>query len=168
MEFDVDIRRLSPKFTQDYPSSRYPELMCKDDRPYTCLLIDTHLDYFICVPFRSEIGHKNAYLFSNTTRSKLSSSGLDYSKVVIIKDSSYIDSTPAIVDKDEYNETMININQISTEICVYIENYCNHCSGNARMHEQKFNRCYRYTTLKYFHSILGIAGSNVTSTQGHL
>ena len=48
MEFDVEIRRLSPKFTQDYPQSSFSDLMYKDNRPYTCLLIDTHMDYFIC------------------------------------------------------------------------------------------------------------------------
>ena len=164
MEFDVEIRRLSPKFTQDYPQSSFPELMYKDNRPYTCLLIDTHMDYFICIPFRSEIGHSNAYMFSSTARSKRSASGLDYSKVAIIKDSSYIDSAQAIVDKDEFNETMIHILQISNDICTYIDNYCNHCNGKAIMHERSFSRCYQYSTLKYFHDILGLASVNTTHT----
>ena len=163
MEFDVEIRRLSPKFAQDYPNSKYPELMYKNDRPYTCLLIDTHLDYFICVPYRSEIGHRNAYLFSTTARSKRSASGLDYSKVAIIKDTSYIDSAQAIVDKDEFNETMRNIVQISTDICSYVESYCNHCNGKVPMHERSFARCYQFSTLKYFHDILGIENVSASS-----
>ena len=35
-----------PKFTQAYPPATYPELMHKHGRPYTCLLIDSHDDYF--------------------------------------------------------------------------------------------------------------------------
>lgn len=60
MEYDSELSLLSSKFTQDYPPATYPELMHKHGRPYTCLLIDSHDDYFICVPFRSSIGHKNA------------------------------------------------------------------------------------------------------------
>lgn len=31
-------------------------------------------------------------------------SGLDYSKIVIIEKTDYIDSTEAIIDKDEFND----------------------------------------------------------------
>ena len=41
-----------------------------------------------------------------------SQSGLDYSKIIIITKTNYLDSTDAIVDKDEYNETMINLERI--------------------------------------------------------
>ena len=108
-EYDFQVYLLSQKFTTDYPLSQYPELMYKQGRPYTCLLIETHDNYFLCVPFRSSINHKNAYHFTSTQRSKKSKSGLDYSKTVVILNSDYIDSiTPAIVDQDEYNEMMRN------------------------------------------------------------
>lgn len=110
LEFDSKVYLLSSRFANDYPLSLYPELMYKQGRPYTCLLIETHDDYFICVPFRSSINHKNAFLFKGTARSLKSHSGLDYSKTVIIRDSEYIDSTtPAIVDQDEYREMSKNI-----------------------------------------------------------
>lgn len=44
---------------------------------------------YICVPFRSHIHHKNAFLFKNTERSKIDSSGLDYSKTVLIRPEDY-------------------------------------------------------------------------------
>lgn len=44
---------------------------------------------YICVPFRSHIHHKNAFLFKNTERSKADSSGLDYSKTVLIRPEDY-------------------------------------------------------------------------------
>ena len=72
MEYDSELSLLSSKFTQDYPPATYPELMHKHGRPYTCLLIDSHDDYFICVPFRSSIGHKNALITSIQTQQPLS------------------------------------------------------------------------------------------------
>lgn len=80
--------------------------MYKPKRPYTFLLIDTHEDYYICIPFRSSITHKNSYLFKHSKRSKKTKSGLDYSKVVLIQNDEYIDSKRAIIDQDEYKETM--------------------------------------------------------------
>lgn len=57
MDYAVEIYKLSTKFYIDYPETQYPELMKKDNRPYTCLLIETKDEYFICVPFRSNITH---------------------------------------------------------------------------------------------------------------
>ena len=131
--------------------------MCKKNRPYICLLIDTHKGYFICVPFRSSINHKNAFFFKGTARSTITKSGLDYSKIVIISNQDYIDSsTTAIVDQDEYNELMINLPQIVKEAVSYVDTYIQHVSGTKQIHPQQFDRRYRYTTLTYFHDILGI------------
>ena len=44
-------------------------------------------------------------MFKGTQRSKRTKSGLDYSKLVLIKDNEYLDNKKAIVDKDEFNET---------------------------------------------------------------
>lgn len=63
MNYLSQVYLLSAKFVQDYPSSAYPELLHKPGRPYTCLLIDTHDGFFICVPFRSSINHKYAFFF---------------------------------------------------------------------------------------------------------
>lgn len=105
MEFDHAIYLLSSEFITDYPPVKYPELMQKEGRPYTCLLIDSHDGYFICVPFRSSIHHKNAFFFKGTARSMRTQSGLDYSKIALVNESRYIDSTkPAIVDSDEYHD----------------------------------------------------------------
>ena len=60
MEFEVAIYQLSTEFIRDYPSHRYPELMYKKGRPYSCLLIDLHLDYFICVPYRKRKDRRTA------------------------------------------------------------------------------------------------------------
>ena len=141
MEFVSELSLLSQKFTQDYPAAQYPELLHKQGRAYNCLLIDTHDDYFICVPFRSSIGHNNAYLFTGTLRSRKSRSGLDYSKIVIVKDSDYLDSLrPAIVDQDEYVEMMRNLPTIVRGACDYVDTYINHIKGKVQLHPKAFLR----------------------------
>lgn len=157
MEYDSDVLLLSPKFMQDYPPSQYPELMYKLGRPYTCLLIDSHDDYFICVPFRSSIGHKNSFMFKGTARSVKSHSGLDYSKIVLVKDDEYLNSdTQAIVDDDEYTEMKKNLPLITKQVLSYVDTYINHVNGSSILHTKQFERKYKYSTLPYFHDILGL------------
>lgn len=132
--------------------------MLKDKRPYGCLLIKTHNDYYICVPFRSHIHHKNAFLFKNTERSKIDSSGLDYSKTVLIRPEDYdkylIEN--AVVDTDEYKAVRMNIYKIEKQISKYIEGYVKSVSDFENADKKSFERKYKYSTLKYFHDILGI------------
>lgn len=156
MDYAVEIRLLSQKFSNDYPEKIFPELMLKHGCPYTCLLIDTHDGFFICVPFRSSISHNTAFLFKNTRRSKKSRSGLDYTKMVPIKGGDYIDDVAAIVDNDEYVETLQNIERIDADVNRYISDYCKHIKGKYKLAERDFVRRYKYSTLPYFHDILGL------------
>lgn len=157
MEYLESLYLLSQDFMQDYPASVYPELMHKQGRPYSCLLIETHEGYFICVPFRSSIGHKNAFLFTGTARPKASRSGLDYSKIVIVKESRYLDSNrPAVVDQDEYNEMRANLPKIVEQVNRYVCTYMNHVTGKKTLHQREYTRKYGFSTLPYFHDILGI------------
>lgn len=157
MDFESDLYLLSAKFIQDYSASTYPELMHKQGRPYTCLLIDSHDDYFICVPFRSDIRHNNAFMFRGTKRSQTKNSGLDYSKIVLIKDSDYIDSsTKAVVDQDEYGQMKQNLSTIAQEATDYVDTYIGHINGSAPLHPRAFSRRYRFSTLPYFHDIMGL------------
>jgi hypothetical protein len=157
MEYLSQVYLLSTRFFRDYPAATYPELMHKLGRPYTCLLIDSHEGFFICVPFRSSINHKNAFFFKGTVLSQRTKSGLDYSKIVIISNPDYIDSsTAAVVDQDEYNEMMINLPQIVNEVVSYVDTYIAHINGTAPLHPRQFIRAYGYSTLVYFHDIMGI------------
>ena len=156
MTFDVDIYKLSNDFFSDHPADRYPEIMRKTDRPYYCLLIDIHTDYFICVPFRSNINHANAYMFKKSERSRRTHSGLDYTKIVIISKSSYFDDSAAIVDSDEYKEAMKNIRRIVHSTLKYVNGYIDHSNGTKVLDKSAYDRKYKYSTLPYFHNILGI------------
>lgn len=157
MEYLSQVYTLSTKFSTDYPNTNYPELMYKQGRPYTCLLIESHEGYFICVPFRSHIHHTNAYIFTTTARSRRSRSGLDYTKIVIISDLDYINSSiAAVVDNDEYVEMMTNLKQITQEVIGYVDTYILHANGTKPLHPRAYARSYGYSTLPYFHDILGI------------
>jgi hypothetical protein len=157
MEYEADVYLLSSKFISDYPADLYPELMHKKGRPYVCLLIDTHSGYFICVPFRSSICHKNAFMFVGSKRSQNTKSGLDYSKAVLVSNTEYLDSsTKAIVDPDEYTEMMRNLPKITKEAINYVDTYINHINGSAIIHAREFARNYQFSTLPYFHDIMGI------------
>lgn len=113
---------------------------------------------YICVPFRSHIHHKNAFLFKNTERLKNDSSGLDYSKTVLIRPEDYdkylIEN--AVVDTDEYRAVRMSIYKIEKQISKYIEGYVKSVSDFENADKKSFEWKYKYSTLKYFHDILGI------------
>lgn len=154
--FDFQILRLTDKFYKNYPQREYPELLEKKGRGYNCLLIQTHYDYFICIPYRSEISHKYAFKFHNTKRSQKHKSGLDYTKIVIVKKHEYISTESAMIDKDEYIKTVRNISRIVKESEEYIEEYVAHMNNECVISEMDFRRKYGMSTLKYFHEELNI------------
>lgn len=157
MDYIAQVYLLSQKFIQDYPLAVYSELLYKPGRPYACLLIETHEGYLICVPFRSNIQHKNAFLFKNTLRSLNSQSGLDYSKMVLIQNKDYLDlSKTAVVDQDEYNEMRANLPKIVGQVYRYIGTYMDHVTGVKPLHPQGYARKYGFSTLPYFHDVMGI------------
>ena len=155
-ENDYQILKLTDAFYKAYPNPPYREILKKKQRAYNCLLFQTHYNYFICIPYRTEISHRYAFHFTNTLRAKKHKSGLDYSKIVIIEKSEYIDSTDAIIDKDEFNKTMVNLGRIKKESLNFVEDYIAHMKGEKPLHKKEFDRGYGFSPLKYFHKELGI------------
>lgn len=125
-ENDFQILKLTDEFYNAYPNPPYTEILEKRKRAYNCILFQTHYDYYICVPYRTQISHNYAYHFRNSTRSRIHKSGLDYTKIVIINKSEYIDNIDALVDQDEYNETIINLKRIKREALEFVEDYIGH------------------------------------------
>ena len=89
-------------------------------------------------------------------RSMKHKSALDYTKIVIICKSDYIDTQDALIDNDEFNETMINLDRIKKEALKFVEDYVAHMSGTVELHPQEYRRRYAFSTLQYFHKELGI------------
>ena len=158
--YDHQVLRLTEEFYDRYPNPPFTELETKKSRQYNCLLVQSPYDYFICIPFRSRVNHKYAFHFKDSARSRRGKSALDYSKSVIVNDTVFIDSKPAIVDSDEYSEMMRNMDIIVREILKYVDEYVSFCNNESlRISEEEFARRYRFSTLKYFHEILGISAS---------
>ena len=103
------------------------------------------------------LSHKYAFHFRRSARSRRGKSALDYSKIVIISNPDYLDSTPGIVDADEYTEMMRNMKVIVRKVLQYVEDYVSYhkCEEN-RISNEEFTRRYRFSTLRYFNDILGI------------
>ena len=155
MEYIAEIHSLSSSFYTDYPSTNYPEISVKKGRPYSCLLIEYINDLIICIPFRSHVRHKYAYHFKNSARAKQCQSGLDYTKIILIKNSKYLDTTTAaVVDQDEYKETIQNLPRIVKEITDYIESYRDDLNGVLKLHHKEWQRRYGMSTLPYFDEFL--------------
>ena len=72
--------------------------------------MQTHYNYYICVPYRTEITHSYAYHFRKSARSRKHHSGLDYSKLVIIDKPEYIEDKIVKLSTKEiyYFETVDN------------------------------------------------------------
>lgn len=156
--FDYQIINLTKQFYIHYSDPPYTEIARKGTRPYSCLLIQSSYDYFICIPYRSHIKHKYSYRFRHSVRSKINESGLDYSKLVIIKNSEYIGTSDAIIDSDEYKETRDKIDYIKKDVQEYIREYVECITDKKEKYDKRrFQRKYGYSTLKYFHEELGIS-----------
>ena len=156
-EYTFQVLKLTAEFYADYPNPPYTEIEEKDQRRYNCLLIQTHYDYFICVPFRSHVKHKNCFKFKKSARSRIGQSALDYSKAVIIKDTKYLDSKQGSVDSDEYKEMVQNMNRIVAEAMKYVEDYVAYHSNTEKyISEEEYKRRYQFTALQYFHDLLHI------------
>ena len=155
-ENDYQILRLTDLFYQQYPNPPHKEMLKKKKRAYNCLLFQTHYNYFICIPYRSEITHSFAYLFKKSIRSKKHKSGLDYTKILIVDKTEYLDNKDALIDKDEFNETVKNFEKIKQDALEYVEDYISHIKGIKPMHLAEFKRKYGFSTLQYFHEELGL------------
>lgn len=156
MNYDFQLVRLTSLFYQDYPHSSYPEILSKNSRIYNCFLFEIWTDMFVCVPYRTEISHKYSYRFKHSARSRQHKSGLDFSKAVIISNPDYISHTAAVIDTDEFKETIANITYIATKAFQYVKDYIDYNKGIHTISAQEYTRRYQYSPLKYFHRELNI------------
>lgn len=153
------ILKLNSQFYRDYPISRYPELLQKNDRPYDVAIMKLYEDKYVCIPFRSDMKHHNGYKFVNYDRKKHKSSGLDYSKLIIVEDERYFDCIGGIdgVERDEFYKNLVIIHH---QVVQYINTYLNHMTGKKVLNKHTFDRKYKYSTLNYFHNELQILSIN--------
>lgn len=155
---ESELMHLSTEFYKEYDAIKYPEILNKPLRVYDVAVFDGPGDYYICIPFRSDMNKKSsAYYFKNSLRSKRGRSGLDFEKMVIVKDTKYLnDKDPVYIDSDEYNEFASNKKFIESQAIKYLLRYIKHITGEKPLSKDQYRKNYQFTSLKYFHKELGI------------
>ena len=133
---------LSDHFYNQHPSSKFPEIEQKRNRPYAMLLIKTQGNTW-ALPFRSHIKHTNSH-WTN----KASGCGIDFTKAVWIDPSIDIDKrkTPYL-RPEEYNTLKTaNTTDIEREFLRYIKNY----KRAKKSQHPRYRQMLAFSTLQYF------------------
>ena len=79
--------------------------------------------------------------------------GLDYSKAVVVNDDRYI-GTSAFIDEKEFLELNRKYYFIIKQFSAYVSGYKKYVAGEL---DHFSSKKYRYSTLQYFHSEIGIS-----------
>ena len=85
----VELRKLSKEFYKAYPHNESPEMEDKLGRPYVVLLVKINNVKF-AISLRTNICHSFCYKFKTSDRETKSSTGIDFSKAVVISRDSYL------------------------------------------------------------------------------
>ena len=144
-----EIRKLSPAFCEAFPSDSYPEMEHKANRPYVVLLVEMN-GFRFAIPLRTNIRHAYCYKFRTSDRATESTTGIDYSKAVIITDDALLGETTDINGK-EYLELRKKVFFILKQFQKYVDGYIAVKNGNANDYVAKR---YRFSTLRYFDDLL--------------
>lgn len=138
---------LNKNFYNIFNHLKYPEILQKTNRPYILIKININgIDFGL--PLRSSIAHENVY-WTN----KKNKCGVDFSKAVIIKPE-YIDTTQnPRVRADEHNMLKGKEYIIIKKFQSYIKKYK---KAIENIHIEKNKNLCAFSTLKYYHSELGI------------
>lgn len=135
-------KHLSEQFYNDYPSSKYPEMMLKENRPYTQVITDIEGLKF-AIPLRSDISHSTDVLWTD----KSAKHGLDFTKAVLILDDKYVSDEKVYIRNNEYQHLLGKERRVREKMEKCISNYKKAKSNIKEGHNAEY--C-RYSTLQYF------------------
>ncbi len=138
----MEFRHLSDKFYKKYPSEQFPELMAKENRPYTQVITDINGLKF-AVPLRSDISHTTDVLWTD----KQARHGLDFTKAVIILDDEYISDEKVFIRKKEHKHLLGKERRVKEKMEKCIANYKKAKSNIKEQHNAEY--C-QFSTLQYF------------------
>ena len=151
MNKKYQLKYLSDYFYTKYPNESYPEFESKPTRPYVVFLIEID-DHLFAVPFRTNMNHKYGYKFKNTGRATHTTTGLDFTKAVLVDDELLL-GTDATIDDKEFLELDKKHYFIRSKFEKYYYGYKRYLNGELNEYQEK---SYKYTTLKYYHKELDI------------
>ena len=140
-----ELRKLTKDFYNDYPKTYFPEIERKNGRPYAVLLLQIEGLKF-AIPFRTNIRHNYCYKFKSTDRKTTSSTGIDFSKAIVVLKENYLGEQTDINNK-EYLELQKRCFFIKRKFEKYVLNFIKVIKREAN--EYVIKR-YKYSTLYYF------------------
>ena len=140
---EPQIRLLSTLFYERYSDN--PEILSKRNRPYLVLLVE-YRGLRFAIPFRSNIQHTHAYKFQGTS-AKRQSSGLDFSKSVIIFHEDEI-GMPAHIDSKEHTEILKRYDFIIEKFQKYIDAFI------EGLKQEPLQPKYKLSSLTYYKELL--------------
>lgn len=138
----MEFRHLSNKFFNMYPREKYPEIMSKENRPYTQVITSVN-DLTFAIPLRSGISHNTNVLWTD----KKAKHGLDFTKAIPILDDDYIDPHKVHIRPEEYKHLLGKERRIQQKMERCIQDYRKAKSNLSLKHNQEY--C-SYSTLQYF------------------
>jgi protein AbiQ len=134
---------LTKEFYNDYPKDKFPEIMQKDTRPYTQILISSN-DLVFAVPLRSDIKHKDNVLWTD----KNNKCGLDFTKTIIITDEKYIDKlSKPYIRPAEYKHLLGKDRRVVEKVEKFIDDYKEAKLNLSISHNAEL---YKFSALQYF------------------
>lgn len=138
----MEFRHLSDKFYKKYPIEQFPELMIKENRPYTQVITDVNGLKF-AVPLRSDISHATDVLWTD----KQARHGLDFTKAVIILNDEYISDEKVFIRQKEHKHLLGKERRVKEKMEKCIANYKKAKSNIKEKHNAEY--C-NFSTLQYF------------------
>jgi protein AbiQ len=145
----IELRKLSNEFYKDFPKKEFPEIESKQNRPYVVLLVKVR-NLVFAIPLRTNIKHSYCYKFKKSDRQTNSSTGIDFSKAVVIRKEIYLGEKTDINDK-EYLEIQEKYFFIISKFKKYVEGYITFKKDSSN---EFLNKKYKFCTLKYFEDML--------------
>lgn len=128
---------LSEKFFHDF--AHCPEILQKKNRPYACLTVRIDGVLF-AIPFRHHISHRYAFI-------TYADCGLDYTKAVVIRDSSDLSPERPVVDSAEWNA----VRRGENKILYGFKSYLNQYRRAMRLPDNpRSANILKYSSLQYF------------------
>jgi protein AbiQ len=151
----MEFHRLTPAFYARFGNCE--EILTKENRPYYVLVLKIDgLTY--AVPLRSHISHPYCFIADNTGGQ---SSGLDYSKAVVIADTAlHIDPAPVTIRRNEYSVLKQREFLIRRQFSFYVASYRKAVLRRLKNPVLPESALCRYSSLKYFHKELGLESSS--------
>jgi protein AbiQ len=140
------IKFLTEQYYADY--AHCTEMERKPLRPHMIVLVRA-MGHDFAVPFRSHINHGYAFWTD-----RANGCGLDYSKAMIVDMARHVDNERRpVIRKEEFKMLIGKEGAIEQGLCRYIELYK---KAHLAPENPRNAIILRYSTLRYFHSEIGI------------